>query len=63
MIFLNNPLIAWFSKKQAIIETSVFGAEFVAMHIEMETLRGLLYEMRFMWVPISGPLLIYGDNI
>lgn len=40
-IFLNSALIMWLSKKQATIETSVFGAEFVAMKQGMETLRGL----------------------
>ena len=35
IIFLNNYPIAWLSKKQATIETSVFGAEFVSMKIGM----------------------------
>ena len=30
-IFLNTALINWLSKKQATIQGSVFGAEFVAM--------------------------------
>ena len=29
IIFLKNATIAWLSKKQATIETSVFGAEFL----------------------------------
>ena len=53
----------WLSKKQATIETSVFGAEFVAMKQGMETLRGLRYKLRMMGVPISGPSYIYGDNM
>ena len=40
IIFLNNAPIASLSKKQATIETSVFGSEFFAMKIGMETLRG-----------------------
>ena len=40
-IFMNSALITWMSKKQATVETSVFGAEFVAMKQGMETLRGL----------------------
>ena len=40
-IFMNMAPIVWLSKKQATSETSVFGAEFVAMKIGMETLRGL----------------------
>jgi len=42
---------------------SVFGAEFVAMKISMESLRGLLYKIRMMGVGISGPSYIYGDNM
>ena len=62
-MFNNGALIRWLSKKQATIETSVFGAEFVAMKIGMELLRGLRYTLRMMGVPIDGPLLIYGDNM
>ena len=63
IIFLNNDPIAWLSKKQETIETSVFGAYFFAMKIGMETLRGLRYKLRMMEVPILGPSLIYGDNM
>ena len=62
-IFLNSALVTWLSKKQPMIESSVFGAEFVAMKIGMETLHGLWYKIRMMGVPISGPSLIYGDNM
>ena len=31
-IFLNTALIDWLSKKQATLEGSIFGAEFVAMN-------------------------------
>eukprot|EP00934_Nitzschia_sp_Nitz4_P001810 Nitzschia sp. Nitz4//scaffold191_size41780//52//5493//NITZ4_007461-RA/size41780-processed-gene-0.69-mRNA-1//1//CDS//3329540163//1810//frame0 len=62
-IFMNNAPIAWLSKKQATIETSVFGAEFVAMKIGMETIRGLRYKLRMMGVPLSGPAYVYGDNL
>ena len=62
-IFLNSTLIMWKSKKQPTIETSVFGAEFVAMKHDMETLRGLRYKLCTMGVPISCPSYIYGDNM
>ena len=51
-------MIVWYSKHQATIETSVFGAEFVAMKQGMEALRGLRYKLA-----ISGPSYIYGDNM
>ena len=63
IIFLNSAPIAWLSKKQATIETSVFGAEFVAMKIGMEKIWGLQYKLRMVGLPISGPSLIYGDNM
>ena len=62
-VYLNCALVQWLSKKQATIKTSVFGAEFVAMKIGMESLRGLQYKLRMMGVPIWGPSLIYGDNM
>ena len=34
--FFNKILISWLSKKQPTIETSVFGAEFVAMKAGVE---------------------------
>jgi hypothetical protein len=30
-VFMNTALVQWFSKQQATIETSVFGAKFVVM--------------------------------
>ena len=63
MIFVNMALITWLSKRQPTLETSVFGAEFVAMKHGVETLRGLRYKLRMMGVPISGPSYVYGDNM
>jgi hypothetical protein len=62
-VFMNAALVQWFSKQQATIETSVFGAEFVAIKIGMESLRGLCYKLRMMGVGISGPSNIYGNNM
>ena len=62
-IYVNLTLVKWLSKKQATIETSVFGAEFVAMKQGMEYVRGLRYKLRMMGVRISGPTYIYGDNM
>ena len=38
---MNSALINWLSKKQATIETSVFGAEFVALRQGIETIKGI----------------------
>ena len=52
---MNTALIQWFSEIQVRIEKSVFGSEFVVMKIIMETLQGIIYKLRMMGVPISGP--------
>ena len=62
LIYCNLALIQWISKRQPTIETSVFGAEFVAMKHGIEALRGLRYKLRMMGVPLTGPSFIYGDN-
>ncbi len=62
-VFMNTALIQWFSKQQVTIKTSVFGAEFVAIKVGMELLRGLQYKLRIMGMGIAGPLYIYGDNM
>jgi hypothetical protein len=62
MIFCNLAPIVWLLKQQATNETSVFGAEFVAMKHGIKTLRRLRYKIRMMGIPLSGPTYIYGDN-
>jgi hypothetical protein len=61
--YLNMAPIVWFSKRQPTVESSVFGAEFVAMKNGIETCRGLRYKLRMMGVTLSGPLAVYGDNM
>jgi hypothetical protein len=62
LIFLNMALIDWTSKLQAMIETSVFGAKFVAMKHGIERLRGLQYKLCMMGAPIAECSHIYADN-
>ena len=61
-IFPNVAPVAWDSKKQNAIETSVFGAEFVAMKVGMETMCGLRCKLRMMGVPLTGPSHFCGDD-
>ena len=63
LIFLNMALITWYSKKQMTVESSVFGAEFVAMKHCVEELRAFRYKLRMMGVPLEGPTYIFGDNM
>ena len=63
IIYLNSAPIAWLSKRQATVETSVFGAEFVAMKQAVEALRGIRYKLRMMGVELTGPAFVYCDNM
>jgi len=62
LIFLNSAPIYWYSKKQTSIETSSFGAEFIAMKLCCEYIRGLRYKLRMMGIPIELPSYVFGDN-
>ena len=41
----------------------MFGAEFCAMKHGIENLRGILYKLRMMGVPVKGASYMYGDNM
>jgi len=60
---MNTVLINWCDKKQATIEGSVFGAKFVAMKTDVEELRGIIYKLCLMYVSLTGPAYVYGDNM
>jgi hypothetical protein len=62
LIICNMALIDWISKKQATIETSVFGAEFVAMKHGIDKLQGLCYKLYMMGIPLTGASYIFADN-
>jgi hypothetical protein len=53
----------WFSKRQPTVESSLFGAEFVAMQNGIETYHGIRYKLIQMGVTLSVPTFVYGDNI
>ena len=55
--------IKWYSKKWLTIETLVFGTEFVAMRVGVETLCAIWYKLRMMGISISGASYIYGHNM
>ena len=63
LIYTNKALVQWLSKQKTRIETSVFGAELMAMKIGMKIVRGLRYKLRMMGIPLSGQSIIYGENM
>ena len=62
LVYLNCSLVHWWTKKQTSIESSSFGAEFIAMKKCCEYLCGLRYKLHMMGIPCDQPSYIYGDN-
>jgi len=62
LMFVNDALISWFSKRQNTVETSTFGSEFVALRIAEEQIEALGYKLRMFGVPVDGPGYVYCDN-
>jgi hypothetical protein len=63
VIHLNMVTVVWFSRNQPTVESSVLGAEFVAMKNGIATCRGLRYKLRMMGVSLIGPKYVYGNNM
>jgi hypothetical protein len=63
VIYLNMAPIVWFSKRKPTVESSVFGAESVAMNNGIETCRGIRYKLIMVGVVLSGPTYVYGENM
>jgi hypothetical protein len=62
LIYLNMAPIIWHSKAQRTVETSTFGAEFVALKIGTELVKSLRYKLQMMGVPLEGAANVLVDN-
>ena len=62
LIYVNLAPIIWYSKKQNNVESSTFGAEFIALKTGLELTEGLIYKLRMLGVPIDGPARVFCDN-
>ena len=62
IIYLNKSPISWFSKKQATVESSTFGSEFVALRLAVEQIISLRYKLRMLGIPIEGHANVFCDN-
>ena len=59
---VNQTPIAWFSKRQATVETATYGSEFVAARQATEQIMDLRYTLMYMGLPLDGPSWLFGDN-
>ena len=62
IIFCNLAPVVWYSKRQNTVETSTFGAEFIALRIAVELIESLRYKLRMFGVPLAGPANVFCDN-
>jgi hypothetical protein len=62
IIFVNNALILWHSKRQNTVESSTFGSEFVALRMAVDMIEGLQYKLRMMGIPLDGSTLVFCVN-
>jgi hypothetical protein len=63
VIYFNGAPAVWYSKRQRTVDTSVFGAEFVARKVGFVACRGLRCKLRMMGVTIDEPFYCYGVNM
>ena len=60
---LNKTPIDWFSKRQNTVETATYGSEFVAAWTAVDQIVDLRYTLHMLGVPLTGPSLLFGDNL
>ena len=61
VIFVNNAPIIWYLKKQANVESSSFGSEFVVLRTARDMIVSLRYKLLF-GVLLDGPASVLCDN-
>eukprot|EP00957_Ditylum_brightwellii_P009911 747927-Ditylum_brightwellii.AAC.1 len=62
IIFVSRTPVMYQSKRQGAVETSTYGAEFMAMKTAVEEVMVLHYMLRCLGVKASKPTCILGDN-
>ena len=61
--FVGSTPVLWSSKRQASVQTSTFGAEFMALKKAVEEAITLRYYLRSMGINVSKPTPIFVDNM
>ena len=62
ILYCNSAPIIWYSKRQATVESSTFGSEFVALRIAAELIISLRYKLRMFGIPVMGEANVFCDN-
>ena len=59
---VNQMPVDWFFQKQATVETTTYGAEFVAARMGVDKIIDLVFTLKSMGVPVEEPVWMFGDN-
>ena len=62
LVFINQTLVRYVSKRQKTVETSSYGSELVASRIATELAMEYRYAVRMMGLEVDGPVHMFGDN-
>ena len=62
MLFVNNTLVKWVSKRQRTVEGSTYGSELVASRMATEMVMEYRYALRALGIQVDGPAIMLGDN-
>ena len=60
--FVNKTPVDWYSKKQATVETAIYGSEFVAAKTATEQIMDIRQTLRYVGAPIATKSFLFGDN-
>ena len=63
IIFVGRTPVKYYSKRQASVQTSTFGAEFVSLKRAVEEAVIMRYYLRSMGVKVTKQTVVYGDNL
>ena len=62
ILFCNQGPITWYKKRQNTVESSTFGAEFIAARTCLGAVEALRFKLRMFGVPVAGPTDVMCDN-
>jgi hypothetical protein len=59
---INQMPINWYSKKQATVETAMYGLEFIATRICVDRAVNLQMTLHYLGIPIRSRDVMFGNN-
>jgi hypothetical protein len=63
MLFVRQTPMVWSSRRQLSVQSSTYGAEFLAAHSAVQEILSLRYFLRSFGVPVSRASRLFGDNM